>query len=48
MTQRAETAPGWCMVRLWADSHWRGHRWVQKAASGLCPYERTPFRTCFV
>jgi len=46
--QRAETAPGWCMVRLCTDSHWRGHRLVEKAASGLCPYERTPFQTCLV
>jgi len=46
--QRTETAPGWCMVRLRADNHSWGHRWVEKAASGLCMYERTPFRTCLV
>jgi len=46
--QRADTASGWCMVRLRAESDWRGHRWVEKTASTLHPYERTPFRTCLV
>jgi len=46
--QRADTALGWCMVRLRAESHWRGHRWVEKTASSLHPYEKTPFRTCLV
>jgi len=25
-----------------------GHRWAEKGASGLCPFERTPIRTCLV
>jgi len=31
--QRAETAPGWCMLILWADNHWRRLRWVEKVVS---------------
>ena len=36
------------LIDVWADNHWQGHRWVEKAASGLCPDKRTPFRTSLV